>query len=301
MKFVDGSGWCTCIKLYVPESASSTKIKPNRQEIDRPNLPLQVTGTSIQLFLMLPTPSTSHVAFERVYEPAEDSYLLLDTLSSDSEKNFLRNRFKSPSHSPLVVEIGTGSGVILSFLNAHAKVILGRQDILTIGVDVNRFACQATEKTVSVAQHEQVSQELSHGFYMGNILGDLTSALKLGEVDILVFNPPYVPTSELPSPISGDNNTTTFEDDSKLLALSYAGGVDGMETTDRLLESLRDVLNPTTGCAYILLCAQNKPDQVKAAIRRWEGQWVTETVASSGHKGGWEKLQIIRVWRKTAE
>lgn len=247
---------------------------------------------------MLPTPSTSHVEFERVYEPAEDSYLLLDTLSSDNEKNFLQNRFRSPSHSPLIVEIGTGSGVVLSFLNAHAQVILGRSDVLAIGVDLNRFACKATEQTVSVAQHEQTTQSLSHGFYMGNVLGDLAGSLRPGVVDILIFNPPYVPTSELPSPIQGDSNNTTFEDDSKLLALSYAGGVDGMETTDRLLGSLRDVLSPSMGCAYILLCAQNKPDQIKAAIRRWGENWVIETVASSGKKGGWEKLQIIRIWRE---
>jgi len=97
-----------------------------------------------------------------------------------------------------------------------------------------------------------------------------------------------------------DNTKTTFEDDSKLLALSYAGGADGMETTDRLLESLPDILSQTTGCAYILLCAQNKPENVKATIKSWRGRWATETVGSSGNKGGWEKLQVIRVWRETA-
>lgn len=251
---------------------------------------------------MLPTPSTSHVAFERVYEPAEDSYLLLDTLSSENESNFLQNRFGSVSHSPLIVEVGTGSGVILSFINAHAQVILGRADVLTIGVDLNRFACKATEQTVAVAQQEQITQNLSHGFYMGNILGDLVGSLRPGAVDILVFNPPYVPTSELPGiPVPGDSTTqTTFENDSKLLALSYAGGVDGMEITNRLLESLPDILSQTTGCAYILLCAQNKPDKVKAAIKRWGGRWAIETVGSSGNKGGWENLQIIRVWCETA-
>ena len=104
---------------------------------------------------MLPTPSTSHVAYERIYEPAEDSYLLLDTLSSDSEKAFLQSRFNvdttanyvaHSSPSPIVLEIGTGSGVVLSFVNAHAKIIFGRHDIFTFGVDVNRYACKATEK-----------------------------------------------------------------------------------------------------------------------------------------------------------
>jgi len=117
----------------------------------------------------------------------------------------------------------------------------------------------------------------------------------------LVFNPPYVPTSELPDLPPGDGAThTSFEDNSKLLALSYAGGMDGMETTDRLLASLPGILSLQRGCAYILLCAQNKPDKVKEGIRRWGTGWAVETVANSGKRGGWEKLQIIRVWRTDA-
>lgn len=253
-----------------------------------------------RVYTMLPTPSTSHVAFERVYEPAEDSYLLLDTLSSGGEEAFLRARF-SNVESPLVVEVGTGSGVIISFITAHAQVILGRADVLTVGIDLNRFACKATEQTVASAQQEQITQKVSHGFYMGNVLGDLVGSLRPGTVDILVFNPPYVPTSELPDYPKSDDTTpqTTFEDDSRLLALSYAGGAHGMETTDRLLESLPSILSQTTGCAYILLCAQNKPDNVKEAIRRWGERWAVETVGTSGNKGGWEKLQVIRVWRES--
>ncbi|KAL2065125.1 hypothetical protein VTL71DRAFT_4265 [Oculimacula yallundae] len=265
---------------------------------------------------MLPTPSTSHVAFDRVYEPAEDSYLLLDTLSCEAEKIFLHNRFcntppgssknnlsatsPSPSPSPLIVEIGTGSGVVLSFVHAHASTILGRTDVLTMGVDVNRFACNATKETVGMAQKEQAVHNFPHGFFLGNVLGDLTLALKPEQVDVLIFNPPYVPTSELPQ-ISKelDSQATSYDDDSYLLSLSYAGGVDGMETTNRLLDSLDSVLCKARGCAYVLLCAQNRPEQVKEGIRKWGKGWAVETVGSSGKKAGWEKLQIIRIWRTT--
>ncbi|KAE9381750.1 hypothetical protein N431DRAFT_425337 [Stipitochalara longipes BDJ] len=257
---------------------------------------------------MLPTPSTTHVPYERVYEPAEDSFLFLDTLSSESEKTFLRRCFshQSPtltststySSSPFVVEVGTGSGVVLSFLHAHTATIFGRQDIITAGVDVNRFACKATVETVRVAEQEQDAQALSHGFYLGNILGDLTGFIKPGQVDLLIFNPPYVPTSELPRlPDEETEITTTFERDSHLLSLSYAGGSDGMETTTRLLQSLPEVLNCSRGCAYILLCAQNKPEQVKEQIKSWGIKWAVETVGTTGKKGGWENLQILRIWR----
>ncbi|RDW67736.1 hypothetical protein BP6252_09132 [Coleophoma cylindrospora] len=255
---------------------------------------------------MLPTPSTSHVDYERIYEPAEDSFLLLDTISSESEKAFLQERFKLQvsgdvrrhSSSPLVVEVGTGSGVVLSFVHAHAELIFGRSDILTAGVDVNRHACKATEVTVSVAEKEQQEQVKSHGFYIGNILGDLSTPIRPGSVDVLIFNPPYVPTPDLPAlPGAEDGEQTSYEVDSHLLALSYAGGADGMETTDRLLDDLPNILSKDRGCAYILLCAQNKPEEVKNRVKGLDMNFSVETVGTSGKKAGWEKLQIIRIWR----
>ncbi|KAG0650773.1 eRF1 methyltransferase catalytic subunit MTQ2 [Hyphodiscus hymeniophilus] len=255
---------------------------------------------------MLPTPSTSHVAFDRIYEPAEDSFLLLDTLSSPPEKAFLHERFNPPnttdgnsSPSPLVVEIGTGSGVVLSFVHAHAEIIFGREDILTAGVDVNRYACEATSQTIIIAEQEQKREGKSHGLYLGNIVGDLTSPLREGMVDVLIFNPPYVPTPDLPALPQGEvkEGLPSFEDDSKFLELSYAGGADGMETTSRLLDALPAILSER-GCAYLLLCAQNRPELVKDKMRGLGGQWKAETVGSSGKKGGWEKLQIIRIWRE---
>jgi release factor glutamine methyltransferase len=258
---------------------------------------------------MLPTPSTSHVAVERIYEPAEDSFLLLDTLSSDAEKTFLRHRFTwfpetnglPTKHlpPPFVVEIGTGSGVVLSFVDAHAESIFGRSDILTLGVDVNRYACEATEETVRIAEQDQVVQEKSHGFYLGNIVSNLVTSLRSGMVDVLIFNPPYVPTPNLPKlPTASETvSNPSFEDDSRLLSLSYAGGADGMETTNSLLDSVPEILSRGRGCAYILLCAQNQPEVVKQRIRNWGEAWKVETVSSSGKKGGWEKLQIIKIWR----
>ena len=130
---------------------------------------------------------------------------------------------------------------------------------------------------------------------------------------MLVFNPPYVPTDqgELPAGLpkgleqggAATTATTTFEQDSALLALSYAGGRDGMEVTDRVIDALPEVLSDR-GVAYILLCAGNKPEEVKSRIRDGlgggdsVGKWKAETVGTSGRQAGWEKLQIVRIWRE---
>ncbi|KAI1828033.1 methyltransferase domain-containing protein [Xylaria intraflava] len=258
---------------------------------------------------MLPTPDTSHVPYERVYEPAEDSFLLLDTLSSASETAFLQSRFCAssasasntntvpPSPGPLVVEIGAGSGVVIAFITAHASTLFGTRGILTGAVDMNKHACAATTETVRKAVSSSPATA-SNGF-LGAVQGDLATPLRDRSVDVLVFNPPYVPTAELPSEEApGDGAEGSFEADSYLLALSYAGGRDGMETTDRLLDSLPRVLSDR-GCAYILLCAQNKPEEVKERVRGLAGGgWAVETVGSSGKTAGWERLQIIRIWRE---
>ncbi|KAJ3954699.1 S-adenosylmethionine-dependent methyltransferase [Colletotrichum tropicale] len=248
---------------------------------------------------MLPTPDTSHVPYERVYEPAEDSYLLLDTISAPSETAFLTSRFGGNSTAaPLVVEVGTGSGVVIGFVAAQAERLFGTRNVLTAGVDLNGFACRATNDTVERARKE--NEETGCHTWLGAMMGDLASPLRDGVVDVLVFNPPYVPSSELPDQSSDTlrigERKTTFDEDSYFLSLSYAGGKDGMETTDRLLEALPSVLS-ARGCAYILLCAQNKPQQVKDRIEGLGNGWRAVTVGESGKQAGWEKLQIIRVWR----
>lgn len=241
---------------------------------------------------MLPTPSTSHVPYTHVYEPAEDSFLLLDTLSLPSETSFLQSHFPA-SNPPLILEVGPGSGVVIAFITANATALFGHSSIFTLAVDVNRFACSATGVTARKACAEVDAAGSAAGTWLDAVQGDLTTPIRGGSVDILVFNPPYVPTDTLPLREEGK---TSFEEESRLLELAYAGGKDGMEITDRLLEELPHTLS-RRGVAYVLLCAGNRPEEVKERIRGWEGGWKAETVGTSGRKAGWEVLSIVRIWR----
>jgi len=258
---------------------------------------------------MLPTPSTSHVDYDRIYEPAEDSYLLLDTLSLPDETAFLTARFTS-SPAPLICEVGTGSGVVLAFLTANAHTIFGRSDILSLGTDLNSFACEATSKTVKQAikdrtQHDKDGFHHATPHFLGSVNTDLTSALLPNQIDVLIFNPPYVPA---PMPDLSDSalhrtgteqmsRSEAFDRDSHLLSLSYAGGEDGMEVTNKLFDQLPDILSPERGVAYVLLCAQNKPQEIAARISSWPGGWTSAVVGSSGKKAGWERLVVLRILR----
>lgn len=293
---------------------------------------------------MLPTPSTTHVSFDNVYEPSEDSYLFLDTLSSASEAAWLHSRFAPPTPptdpnspssdqrhknnraTPLLVELGPGSGVVIAFLAAHAATIFGTE-VLSLSADVNWHACMATRTTVEKALEETAttapqgdtgtgsrssSAPGASSVYLSSLNGDLGSALRPGSVDILIFNPPYVPTESVPSistsPHQQVRSKPTFEESSHLLSLSYAGGLHGMEVTNRMLAQLPETLS-TRGVAYVLFCRGNRPEEVKASIRAWgeekeededgrKKKWHAETVGSSGKTAGWEKLEIVRIWRE---
>lgn len=273
---------------------------------------------------MLPTPSTSHVDPNRIYDPAEDSYLLLDTLSSAPEIEFLSQRFcrQQPttnidglSPSPIILEVGTGSGVVLAFVAAHAPSIFGREDVVALGTDVNEFACLATTVTVSRTFSETHSsggtaavRSISTVASLASVVcADLASPLRYGVADLLIFNPPYVPTPDVPdvpAEQSAENHGSraqstmnAYEYDSHLLSLSYAGGMNGMEVTTRLLQQLPNVLNSERGVAYILLCQQNKPSEIMQRINSWGRNWEVKVVGRSGKKAGWENLVVIRIWR----
>lgn len=276
----------------------------------------------------LPTPCTSHIPSDSpIYEPAEDSYLFLDTLSSQFETSFLNSRFPPNSSTPLVLEVGTGSGVILAFVAANASHILGRNDVLTLGVDVNTTACSAARTTVTNALHvanttpvtgtNAATSTNEHptdaaSTFLDILPSSLTTSIRSSTVDLLLFNPPYVPTESVPTlPNPTTSPTSKFTQDSHLFSLAYAGGTDGMEVTNQLLGQLPSVLSER-GVAYILFCARNKPIEVRDRVRGWVGggevggkgrypgrwRWECEVVAESGGKGGWERLSILRIWRE---
>ena len=250
---------------------------------------------------MLPTPSTYHIP-PNTYPPAEDSFLFLDALSSGFEKGFLASRFSHPSASPLAVEIGTGSGIILAFITANAEAILGRSDILTLGTDVNASACSAAQNTVQSYCCETVERGVRRtGRLLGCCRCDLTSAVLPGTVDLLVFNPPYVPSEEVPSS-DVDLSLSDFQRESRYLALATDGGFDGLEVTERTLSKLPEILSER-GVAYILFCQRNQPDRVIERIRMWAGprKWVADKVNESGRTGGFEKLCIVRISRVQRE
>ncbi|KAF9458349.1 S-adenosyl-L-methionine-dependent methyltransferase [Collybia nuda] len=166
---------------------------------------------------MIPTPDLSHLTkedFEHVYEPAEDTFLLLDALEVDAQD--LKNI--APT---ICLEIGSGSGCVLSFIGG----ILG-PSTLYLSTDINPHACRCTRSTG--AQNKVSIDPINVGF-----ASPLYNRLKHA-VDLIVFNPPYVPTFE--DEVRGAQDTRDIQG-------SWAGGLDGMGVTGVFLEHVEELLS----------------------------------------------------------
>ncbi|AMD18979.1 HBR078Wp [Eremothecium sinecaudum] len=219
---------------------------------------------------MLPTPYVK-CDYDKIYEPSEDSFLFLDSL--EKEQIWLSVKFKYSL--TLVCEVGCGSGILTTFMMRN---LIPNSCSLYMPTDVNPWAIQAMS-TVSVQNH-------CENMYMTPVRMDLTAGLLDKCIDILVFNPPYVPADAVPSMPEG----TDPQD--KWLDLALEGGPEGMDVTNRLLGRLDRILSGN-GVAYILFCARNKPEHVAELMRR-KG-WKVDLV--EGRKAGWEVLSVYKFYR----
>lgn len=219
--------------------------------------------------VMLPTPSLTHIKdddYLKIYEPAEDSFALLDALQNDNAL------IQDISDVPLVLEIGSGSGIVSAFLQ---QSILPTS--LFICTDINELACTVTLETsrTNVTSSETI---------LDTIRTSLTDGLRAQQFDLIVFNPPYVPTESSEIDTAGS------------ISAAWAGGADGMDVTNQLLSRVSGLLSPR-GLFYLVTVARNKPEAIIRAAhdRGIAGRSVLE------RRAGREKLVILRFHRKAQQ
>ncbi len=146
-----------------------------------------------------------------VYEPAEDTYLLLKAAMAEARD------------SDRVLEVGCGNGLISRNLAPRVREVLA--------TDINPIA---------------VSTVKEYGIPV--IRADLFRGIK-AKFDMVIFNPPYLPTSE-------------GEKTAGWMNFALDGGESGRETIERFFEELGSHLTPG-GRALILLSSQTGISMVK--------------------------------------
>lgn len=157
-------------------------------------------------------PDLHHITLElatKVYEPAEDTYLLCDALLLDIEDILTRK-----PHN--LLEVGCGSGCVITYLSTLLK---SREvgSFTAYGTDINPVALEVTRQT---AERNHVTVQLTQTDLVQELEGRLG-----GQIDVMIFNPPYVPTPS--EEIEGNG-----------IEVSWAGGIDGREVIDRFLPKI---------------------------------------------------------------
>ncbi|HWR24659.1 MAG TPA: HemK2/MTQ2 family protein methyltransferase [Methanosarcina sp.] len=153
-----------------------------------------------------------------IYEPAEDSFLLADAALKET-KSGMR-----------ILEIGTGSGFVAAVLLSNLK------NIFLLATEINPYAALCA-KTNSI---EVVRTDLFKG---------IKPRSPESCFDLILFNPPYLPTSE-EEKIPG------------WLNYAFDGGIDGRETLDSFLDEVRDYLKPG-GKVLVIISSITGLDAVK--------------------------------------
>ncbi|XP_027334793.1 methyltransferase N6AMT1 [Abrus precatorius] len=199
---------------------------------------------------------------KEVYEPCDDSFALVDALLAD-RNNLMEH------HPSLCMEIGCGSGYVITSL----ALILGQEGrgINYIATDINPHAVRVTLETME-----------AHGVDAELIVTDIASGLEkrlAGLVDVMIVNPPYVPTPE--DEVGGDG-----------IVASWAGGENGRSVIDRILP-VADHLLSEKGWLYLVTLTANNPSEICLQMRK-RGYASKIVVQRSTEE---ESLHIIKFWR----
>ena len=219
-------------------------------------------------------PDLSHLTYrdyEHVYEPAGDTYLLADALWS--ERHSLRDRMCGGAGGVgggiIGVEIGSGTATATAVLSQCFVDVGLAQNAKFICTDVNPRAAAASKETLK-----------RNGVTGDIILTDLVQAIRPqidGKVDVLIFNPPYVPT---PSEEVGGNG----------ISAAWAGGCKGREVLDRILPIVHHLLSPR-GVFYLVAVDENDPEDIAAKLTNFG--LVTHTVVERRDRN--EMLMILKI------
>lgn len=200
--------------------------------------------------------------------------------------------------------MGCGSGVVTTFFRSQWKQQkqqmkrgkfnsnIACQRLLSFVTDINAKALDVTRQTDEINNYgrrdddddvdpregedgkgydEHEDQEWA--LPLEAIHCDLATALLprwQHQVDVILFNPPYVPSADDDDDNHPENNSSTVSTTStiNLLAAAWDGGPgNGRQVIDRAIPQIEQLLRQTTGVAYLVTIDENQPQQVAQSIR----------------------------------
>eukprot|EP00271_Cylindrocystis_brebissonii_P014443 TRINITY_DN3579_c0_g1_i11.p1 TRINITY_DN3579_c0_g1~~TRINITY_DN3579_c0_g1_i11.p1 ORF type:complete len:224 (+),score=13.63 TRINITY_DN3579_c0_g1_i11:597-1268(+) len=201
-----------------------------------------------------------------VYEPCDDSFALVDAFHADAQ-------FLFDLAPTICLEIGCGSGYVITSL-ALILSRLGRNRVQLLATDINPFAPLVTQRTLR--SHSVDSFDIVRTSLCASLLDRLE-----GNVDVLLFNPPYVPTPSTEVGRAG-------------ISAAWAGGFKGREVLDQVLPHVGKLLSPS-GCFYLLAVEENDIEEL-CALMKAQGLDSRSLIKRTTEE---ESLSVLKFSRKT--
>jgi release factor glutamine methyltransferase len=241
-------------------------------------------------------PSLRHLNFrdyDVVYEPSDDTYLLIDAIGYDFDAieqgegddgtGILHSRIQS------TLEIGCGTGTPTVYLAKRIRGIRGDEketsEEETRSTNTNKdcihYVTDINPDAIRIAKATAESNGISTAHFQA-VQCDLASQLLeqlQGKVDVLIFNPPYVPTPDEEVGSSG-------------IEASWAGGINGRVVLDRALPQIARLLAFPHGVAYVVTVDDNYPEQISQTMDELYGMKVIPWLRRRAHN---EYLTIQRI------
>lgn len=183
--------------------------------------------------------------FQNVYEPAEDSFLLIDSLEKELEQIKIDKNKRITS-----IELGCGSGLVSCCYLSKLKKL--NFDILNhYCVDINKDAVNLTQRLIKNYNLDKNVDCLE---------GDLFNNFDKNKIfDIIIFNPPYVTTDD------EEYERALKEKD---IYASWAGGKKGSETINRFVGELKDHINESS-IIFLLLSKENEYNMIINNLKKF--------------------------------
>ena len=185
-----------------------------------------------------------------VYPPSHDTFLLMDSLQAEFEE--ARHPIFLGQKGNVCVEIGSGTGIIITFI-ALLHQAMRLPSSLYLATDINPQACSSTRKTGNM-------NNIHISVCLGNLATPLLPRL-LHQVDLLVFNPPYVPTTSEEFFSAQQFSKSKGE----CINASWAGGINGREILDIFLHQVPQLLSKV-GCCYLVVSEENHPKEIESIV-----------------------------------
>lgn len=148
--------------------------------------------------------------------------------------------------------------------------------VFSLATDINPYATHATQCT---AMRNLVSVD--------SVMTSMCQGTRLeGKIDVLIFNPPYVPTDEIIHP-----SHSKVADN--IIDAAFAGGPDGRYWIDVFFPRVSDLLS-SKGTFWLVTIEQNKPIEL---MKMAATQWNLKSKIVKQRRAGFEMLYILKFWK----